>query len=383
MSKYMPEEELRRQAEKRLLQSKHKEVSTVTPEDLQRLVQELEVHQVELEMQNEELQQARSELERYLGQYTDLYDFAPVGYFTLDHSGVILNVNLTGARMLGMERSRILNQHFGNFIYTEDRSTFSSFLEKVFLSRDQETIEIALQKEKHGALYAHVEAMVSEDSRECRIALVDISAQKQAEKELQESERKYRNLFETMSQGVLYQDPDGKIFSANPAAEKILGLRIEQMMGRTPKDLHWKTIHEDESDFPEETHPSMVALRTGKVDKNVVMGFYSPQAGTYNWLNITAVPQFRPGEDRPFQVVITFDDISQMKRMMTYNKLTPKEKEVFKLLVKNHSRKTISEILKVSPKTVDKHKENLMGKLKLYTQDDLLKFAKLIGLVQT
>lgn len=76
-----------------------------TSEELQRLVHELEVHQVELEMQNEELQQAHSELELYLGQYTDLYDFAPVGYFTLDHGRYILQVNLSGSRMLGVERS--------------------------------------------------------------------------------------------------------------------------------------------------------------------------------------------------------------------------------------------------------------------------------------
>ncbi len=382
MSRYISEEELRRQAEKQLRKRKQKQTPPVTPEELQRLVQELEVHQIELEMQNEELEKARLELERYLQKYTDLYDFAPVGYLTLDQNGVILGVNLTGARMLGMDRGQLLNLHFEKFIPAEYRSSFSSFLKKAFLNRVQETTEVALQKEGNEVLFVQLEALASANEGECRVALVDISAQKQSEIKLRESERQYRTLFETTSQGVVYQDLDGKILAANPEAEKILGLPIEHMQGRTPKDLHWKTIHEDESGFPEETHPSMVALRTGEVVENVVLGFYSPQAGRYNWLNITAVPQFRPGEDRPFQVVITFDDISHMKRMVTYNKLTPREKEVFKLLVKSYSRKTISETLKVSPKTVDKHKENLMEKLKLYTQDDLHEFAKLIKLVQ-
>jgi PAS domain S-box-containing protein len=225
--------------------------------------------------------------------------------------------------------------------------------------------------------------MVSEDSRECRVALVDITAQKQSEKKLQESELKYRSLYVTMSQGVVYQGLDGKVISANPAAEQMLGMSIEQMQGRTPKDLNWLTIQEDRSEFPEDSHPAMVALRTGEPVENVVMGIFSPQSGRYKWLKITAVPQFMPGEDRPFQVFMTLEDISYIKRMGVFNTLTPREKEVFKLMIKGNGRQIISERLKVSPKTVDKHKENLMEKLNLYTQEDILKFARLIRLIET
>ena len=383
MSKNRSAEELRRQAEKRLQISKQDIITPVTPEEAYRLIQELEVHQIELEMQNEELQQARLDLERSLIEYTDLYDFAPVGYITLDQRGVILNVNLTGSRMLGMERSRIVNQHLNNFILASYRSVFSSFLEKVFRNRDQETIEIAMQKEGSGELYAHMEAMVSENRRECRVALVDITVQKQSDQKLQESELKYRSLYETMSQGVLYQAPDGKIISANPAAEQILGMPIEQMQGRTPKDLNWLTIHEDGSDFPEETHPAMVALRTGETVKNVVMGIFLPQLGRYRWLRITAKPQFMPGNDKPYQVFITFENISHIKRMVEFNKLTPREKEVFRLLAKGIGRQIISETLNFRPKTADKHKENLMQKLNLLTLEDIIEFAKLIRLVET
>jgi len=381
MSRHLSKEELRRQAEKQLRISKQKKTTPATTEELQRLVQELEVHQIELELQNEELEKASLELERYLQQYTDLYDFAPVGYLTLDQSGVILGINLTGARMMGIERGQILDLRFEKLITAESRSFFSSFLEKVFLSRVEETTEVVLQTEGSEALFVLLKALASANDGECRLALVDISAQKKAEIKQRETELQYRTLFETMTQGVVYQDQDGKILSANPAAEKIFGLPIEQMLGRTLKDLHWKAIHEDESDFPEEIHPSMVALRTGEVVESVTMGFYSPQTGKYSWLNVTAVPQFKPGEERPFQVFITFEDITYLKRMENYNELTPREKEVFKLFVKSYNRRIISEALRVSPKTVDKHKENLMEKLKLYTQDDLHDFAKLINLL--
>jgi len=172
MSKDRSAEELRRQAEKRLLKSKQDITTPVTPEEAYRLIQELEIHQIELEMQNEELQQARSELEKFLIKYTDLYDFAPIGYFTLNQNGIILGVNLTGTRMLIMERSRIVNQRLDNFILDSYRPAFSAFLKKVFQNRTQENIEVVLQIEGGKELYVHMEAMASGDNRECRVALM-------------------------------------------------------------------------------------------------------------------------------------------------------------------------------------------------------------------
>jgi len=94
------------------------------------------------------------------------------------------------------------------------------------------------------------------------------------------------------------------------------------------------------------------------------------------------MPQFLPGEDRPFQVFVTFEDISDRKRLLVYNKLTAREKEVFKLLVKGLTRQIIAETLSISSKTVDKHRENLMEKLNLYTIEGLVQFARLLGLVE-
>ncbi len=375
-------EELRRRAEKRLQKNKQKVTSLPKPAELQRLVHELEVHQIELELQNEALQQARSDLEAYLSEYTDLYDFAPVSYFTLDSGGLILKVNLTGVRMLGVERPRLVNQHFGRFVTAQSRHIFTAFLAKAFQSQSQQTIELELQKEGSGTFFVHIEARVSEDRRACRVALVDITAQKQAEEARQKSEQKYRTLFETMSQGVVHQGPDGKIISANPAAQRILGSSIDQMRARTWADLRWRTIHEDGSDFPDETHPSMVALRTGEAVHDVIMGVFFPGADGYVWLNINAIPEFLPGEEKPFQVFITFEDITERKRLVIYNKLTVREKQVFKLLVKGLSRNIVAETLNISPKTVDKHRENLMEKLNLYTIKGIVRFAKLIGLVE-
>ena len=142
---------------------------------------------------------------------------------------------------------------------------------------------------------------------------MELKVRKRAEEELRDSEEKYRTLFETMAQGVVYQDGEGKIISANPSAEKILGLSIAQMQGRTSIDPRWKSIHEDGSDFPGETHPAMISLSTGRKVKDAVMGVFNPQTESYRWISINAVPQFKEGEDSPYQVYTTFDDITERK----------------------------------------------------------------------
>ena len=141
-----------------------------------------------------------------------------------------------------------------------------------------------------------------------------IADRKKAEEQLRQSEEQYRLLFETMVQGVVYQDAEGNIISANPAAQRILGLTSGQIEGRTSNDLGWKAIHEDGSDFPGEAHPAMIALATGKTVENVVMGIFNPIDMEYRWININAIPQFLPGEIKPYRVYSTFEDITGGKK---------------------------------------------------------------------
>ena len=157
-------------------------------------------------------------------------------------------------------------------------------------------------------------ALAVENARLYHAAQQEIAERRRVERSLRQSEEKYRNLFETMAQGVVYHNASGKIESLNPAAERILGMKLDQMPGKSAFDLTWKAIHEDGSPFPEETHPAMIALQTGKAVRNVVMGIFHPREEAYRWININAIPQFRPGEEKPFQVYTTFDDITERKR---------------------------------------------------------------------
>ena len=231
-------DELRRRAEVQLKERKQKRGFSATPAELHRLVHELEVHQIELEMQNEELQQARSELEAYLGQYTDLYDFAPVGYFTLERDGMILQANLTGSHLLGVERSRLANRPFGLFISAEYRPLFNAFLEKVFKSEAKELCEVAIRKAGMEPLYVHIEARPFENGQQCRIAAVDISERKQAEEGLRESNKRYKDLLEQTSDWVWEIDTEIKYTYTNPRIFEIMGYSsAAEIIGKTLFDF--------------------------------------------------------------------------------------------------------------------------------------------------
>lgn len=153
--------------------------------DTQRLLHELQVHQIELELQNAELQESRDRMEVLLEKYTDLFDFAPVGYFSLDEQGRILEVNLMGSTLLGMERSRVINQCLSRFVALPSRPAFLAFLEQVFAGSGKHAGEVMLLKEDGASFWASlhgIPAIPFGGSRKgCRVAVSDITSLKQAE----------------------------------------------------------------------------------------------------------------------------------------------------------------------------------------------------------
>jgi len=182
--------ELRRRAEVRLRKRqshRRSQVAESRPQaDTRRLLHELQVHQVELEMQNAELQDARDRSEVLLEKYTDLFDFAPVGYFSLDEQGRILEVNLTGAAMLGVERFQLINQRLLRFVDPAGRPGVLTFLERVFARTGKQVCEAALLRKGAAPFWASfhgVAALAADGPRTwCRVAVSDVTLLKQAEK---------------------------------------------------------------------------------------------------------------------------------------------------------------------------------------------------------
>ena len=181
-------DELRRRAEERLGEKTGTATLPGTVDETLRLSHELQVHQLELEMQNAELRKARDELETSLGQYTVLYDFAPVGYFTLDRIGTINRVNLTGAGILGVERSNLVGRGLRHFVTVEARPAFNAYLERVFTSPAKGACEVALLNKENDPRYVLVDGVAEPSGQECCIALTDITDKKLAEVALRKME---------------------------------------------------------------------------------------------------------------------------------------------------------------------------------------------------
>lgn len=176
---------MRRRAEHRLRAQPKKGPRIGATVDAERILHELQVHQIELELQNEELKQAKAEVDAGLEKYTDLYDFAPIGYFSLDEQGRILEVNLTGAALLGLERSRVVDRRFQLFVAPPSRPTFHAFLAKVFEGQIKEGCEVALLNEHGPAFWADLQAKSAISPRSgvkwCRVTVMDVTARKQVE----------------------------------------------------------------------------------------------------------------------------------------------------------------------------------------------------------
>jgi PAS domain S-box-containing protein len=195
--------ELRCRAEERLQAREQTPQSAIrnpqSDADTARLVHELQVHQIELEMQNEELRQAHAQVEMLLAQYTNLYDFAPAGYMTLDREGAIRQVNLTAAQMLGVERSQLVNRRFGLFVAEGDRHIFGDFLGKVFASQDKESCELTLQHESSRPVVVQIEGTRSADGQECRAVMLEITERKRQERGLIEKSTELERFTYTVS----------------------------------------------------------------------------------------------------------------------------------------------------------------------------------------
>jgi signal transduction histidine kinase len=147
----------------------------------ERIIRETKLRQIELEMQHAEASLARDEDDAALEQYRDLYDFAPVGYLTIDREGAIRTANLTGASLLDIEHSRLLGRHFEWFVAAEARPAFAQFLGEVFSTPARVTCEVVLLKAGELPFFAQIQAVVDASGQLCRAVLIDISPRRQIE----------------------------------------------------------------------------------------------------------------------------------------------------------------------------------------------------------
>jgi PAS domain S-box-containing protein len=225
--------ELRRRAEDHL----GKKPTIRAENDVTRLLHELQVHQVELEMQNRQLLDTQAQLEESLQRYTDLFDFAPVGYLTLSTEGLIEEINITGANLLGNDRSLLCFSHFDHAVARADSVFWRSFFKAVLFDEvgKRRSTELGLLRKDESVFPAQLECtrIVNEASEtKVRMAFTDVSLRKQAEDEL----RVAAIAFEAQ-EGMMVTDANGVIVRVNQAFTQLTGYSAAEALGHKPAML--------------------------------------------------------------------------------------------------------------------------------------------------
>lgn|GEM_PF-2534761 len=256
----------------------------------------------------------------------DISQFMPAGLFIYrqNRKGELLleKCNPEAERLTGINLENSGGKRFEEIWPSADRHSLLDRLHTVMTTGEACYLEDFKYQDEHlsGAYRMHIFRL---PEKRLAISFEDITERRRMSEAMEESESKYRSLFETMIQGVVYQDSDGRIFSANPAAEKILGLTFDQMRGVTSLDPRWRSVREDGSALNGEEHPAMVSLRTGQPVFGFIMGVFSPAFAGTKWILVNASPQFRKKEEKPFQVYTTFEDITDRYCLFTDCVKTP------------------------------------------------------------
>jgi PAS domain S-box-containing protein len=236
--RFCDEAELRKRAEEIARDDaalSREDIEALSPEETRRIVHELQVHQIELMMQNVELCRARQELEASQARYVDLYDFAPVGYITVSESGQIREANLTAARLLRVPRGTMLKQSISHFILSEDQEIYYRHRRQIFNTGESPVFELRLLRKDRSPFWAWLKATVVKDTDGTlvsRLVLSDITERKHTEEALQESEARYKRIVETANEGIMIMDRQFRYAFLNQKLADMLGYLPEEIIGQ-------------------------------------------------------------------------------------------------------------------------------------------------------
>ncbi|MDO9109300.1 MAG: PAS domain S-box protein, partial [Desulfatirhabdiaceae bacterium] len=238
-----PGQALRRQAEemahkKGALPPEHPEA--ISPEETRRMLHELRVHQLELEMQNDELKRSQWELEASRDRYFNFYDLSPVGYFTLSEQGLILEVNLTAANLLGAPKSALIRQSLTRFVLPEDQNSYYRHIKKLIETGEHQSCELRIKKKDGAYFWARFESNAVQDADDNlvnRIVMSDITERKQAEEALRESEARMRTLVQAIPDLIWLKDRHGVFLDCNLMFERLFGAAKKDIIGKTDYDF--------------------------------------------------------------------------------------------------------------------------------------------------
>jgi len=306
--------ELRRQAEERLRRRTPDGEVLRSTDDTQRLLLELQVHQIELEMQNEQLRESQAQLEAATQRYMELYDFAPVAYFTLDRQGAMTHMNLTAARLLGHERARLQGKRFGAFVAIGHHPTFNSLLERVFADEAKHDCRVELTGSDQPPRTVEIEASRTADGRSARAIVVDITERVRMEQALAQAreatirfevDQRFGALAHQDIAGLTETDAAGRFIFANDRFCAMVGRTSEQLLSLRIQDI---THPEDRARSDELYQRLLCGGRSYMIDKR-----YVHSDGRPVWASV-AVSVLRAASGEPSSYVSVVLDITERQR---------------------------------------------------------------------
>lgn len=256
--------ELRKRA-RTFLTARSKKID-MNQEDIQKLVHELDTYQIELELQNEDLRNAQQELEQSHRLYTDLYNFAPIGYFTINDKGFIVEANLTAADMLDMTRSHLLNQRFSDFIVKEDQDVYYLHRIKLLKTGQQQSYELRLQQKDGSFFYAQIEVTFRLDDYnppdQLHIAVSNVSIRKEVDlTKLLELKNRYRAIVMDQTELICRLDPEGRLTFVNDAYCRYFGVNYKDILGTN----FMPNIHEEDLPLVRDQFKTLTPLQPFKI----------------------------------------------------------------------------------------------------------------------
>lgn len=206
-------DKLRGRAEKELQKAKEKDYM---PKNVSELLHELQVHQIELQIQNEELKNSQEEISNLYNQYYELYDYAPVGYFSLDKNGIIHNVNVKGAELLQLNKKNIIGRGFSRFLLKSDENEYYRALANAVDTGEMYNVELQIKRDKQlFNVQMGIMPLYGNDNEKYRIVITDITGLKQAEKTVEEALQQAESIINTVREPLVVLDDDIRVISAN------------------------------------------------------------------------------------------------------------------------------------------------------------------------
>jgi diguanylate cyclase (GGDEF)-like protein/PAS domain S-box-containing protein len=223
--------ELRERAESQL-KKRLRDTNTSSEQNIKRAFHELQVHQIELEMQNDELQQARIIAKDSADYYNELFEFAPLAYFSIDASNIITAVNLRGAGLLEIERANLIGDNFLNYIAVQYREVFTNCIKTLFEGGSKQHCEILVQLDTR-SLWLIIDASLGVRGIDCLITMTDITEQKQSQEKLKLA----ASVFTHAREGIMITDALVNIVEVNDILTEVTGYSREELIGQNPRIL--------------------------------------------------------------------------------------------------------------------------------------------------